>query len=373
MKLEPFKLERYFAAHEFTAEVLLSCSDCEPLRMSRLVEMADAESRALWDGLALSYTEAQGHPLLRGEIAGLYDTIDPSQVLVAAPEECIYLTMHAVLRPGDHVVCMVPGYQSLYAVAQSIGCEVSMWMPQEKNAWTFEFAGLSSLLRPTTRMIVVNSPHNPTGAVIDEETLLRVVEAARDRSAILFSDEMYRGLEHGECATLPSACDLYEDGVTLGGLSKAYGLPGLRLGWIATRHDAALSRVAELKDYTTICHSAPSEILALMALRSRQVILEEQRTRLRSNLEALRDFVETHSGWFAWREPRGASVSFPRLLGGRGAGALCQRLVTEFGIMLLPSEVFDFGDEHVRIGFGRSSLTAALERLGRALEAIGGG
>jgi aspartate/methionine/tyrosine aminotransferase len=339
--------------------------------MSDLLDMADAETVGLWDHLKLGYTETAGHPALREAIAGLYEGLDADDVLVAVPEEGIFLLMQALLEPGDHVVCTFPGYQSLYEVARSIGCELSWWAPDEDAGWRFDVRDLASLLRESTRLVVVNFPHNPTGALPDRETHASLVELAHRRGIRLFSDEMYRFLELDTASTLPSACETDPRSVTLGGLSKSFGLPGLRIGWVATRDRELLDRVSRLKDYTTICNSAPGEILALAALRSRDRILSNQRGRVQENLRLLGGFFESHRRWFRWNRPRGGTVCFPRMAV-EDTHRFCETLVQETGIMLAPSRMFHFGDRHVRFGFGRDDLGEGLERLSSYLDRLAG-
>jgi aspartate/methionine/tyrosine aminotransferase len=368
VKLEPFVLERYFARHEFTARHLLSCSDCEPLAMTELLGMAGETTGRLWQELKLGYTETQGHPLLRRAVAALYPDRTADEVLVTVPEEGIFLTMHALLEPGDHVVCTRPAYQSLHAVARAIGCEVTAWKPQERQRWWFDPDQLASLVRHGTRLVVLNFPHNPTGSLPSRAEFERMVQTVRRCGAHLFSDEMYRFLELQPGSRLPAGCELYERAVTLGGLSKSFGLPGLRLGWLAGSDRELLARVSALKDYTTICNGAPSEILGLVALENREAIVARQLARLRANLSLLERFLADHPETFEPRPPLGGSVCFPRLLAPEGAERLCRRLVQESGIMLVPSGLFDHGDGHVRMGFGRDSLSQALAALTQALE-----
>ena len=211
--------------------------------------------------------------------------------------------------------------------------------------------------------MVVNFPHNPTGALLTPETFSDLIDLLDRRGIPLFSDEMYRHLELGADRTLPAACEVYDRAVSLSGLSKAYGLPGLRIGWLASRDRDLLTQIACLKDYTTICASAPSEILALMALTRREAILSSQRERLRTNLAILETFMADHAETFDWRQPAGGSVCFPAFRRSEGASAFCERLVQTAGIMLLPSAPFQFGDRHVRIGFGRADLPEVLQRL----------
>ena len=372
----PFALERFFARHEFSARYLLSASDCQGPAMADLLAVADAELRLRWERLTLGYTESQGLPDLRAEIATLYERVDAEQVLVAAPEEAIFLTMHALLSPGDHVVCAFPGYQSLYELARSIGCEVDLWLPEEGAEWRFDPAELEQLLRPDTRLVVWNFPHNPTGALPSAADFARMVGAVSRAGAWLFSDEMYRLLEPSPELRLPAAVDLYERAISLAGMSKAFGLAGLRIGWVATRDDAAVERMKELKDYTTICNSAPSELLALMALRTRETILSALVSRLARNREAAGAFFHRHRDHFAWAPPQAGTVCFPRLLNaetaGGGAEDFCARLLEQTGTLLLPSTMYGYGDSHFRLGLGREDFTAGLDVLDDFLTASGG-
>jgi aspartate/methionine/tyrosine aminotransferase len=364
LKIKPFALERYFARHEFSARYLLSSSDCESLSMAQLLRTADPDTMNLWENLKLGYTETPGHAGLRRAIAGIYDGLTEEDILEVVPEEGILLLMHALLRPGDHVVCTFPGYQSLYEIARAIGCEVDTWEPDEARGWRFDTARLEKILRPDTRLVVVNFPHNPTGHVPPFEDYSAVVELARARNAYLLSDEMYRFLEIDKGGTLPSACELYGRAFSLFGLSKSFGLPGLRVGWMASRDRLALERMSTLKDYTTICASAPSEILAIMAVNARTSIIAGHRERLRSNLAALDRFFDEYADFFSWVRPGGGSICFPKLTVDQGAEAFCDALVKEAGIMLVPSTLFGYGDRHVRIGFGRDDLPEVLSRLG---------
>jgi len=356
VKIPSFALERYFAKHEFSARYLLSCSDCEALPMSDLLGMADTETSELWAQLKLHYTESQGHPLLREAVAEIYADIDASNILVAAPEEAIFLLMHALLEAGDHVVVTAPAYQSLHEVARSIGCTVSNWEADEDRGWCFDITSLEEQLRPNTKLVVVNFPHNPTGYVPPQENFRALVELMRKRGIYFLADEMYRFLELNPESTLPSACELYDNAVSLFGLSKSFGLPGLRVGWLATQNRDILNRILALKDYTTICNSAPSEILAIIGVRNRAKIITDQLARLTKNLAVLDRFFVNYRDYFSWIRPIGSSVCFPKMLIEQDTSTFCDELVKKAGIMLVPSRLFQFGEYHIRIGFGRDDL-----------------
>ncbi len=315
MKLETFRIERYFAEHEFTARRLLSASDCESVTLTELLGLADDETRALWERLWLGYTESAGHPLLREEIAGLYG-LSAEDMLVAAPEEAIFVAMNALLEPGDEVVVTWPAYQSLAEIARAIGCRVLRWELRVKNGrWALDPDELAALLSPRTKLVVANFPHNPTGYLPARAEWEEVVRMTAERGVTLFSDEMYRWLEYHEGQTLSAACEMAEKAVTLGGVSKSLGLPGLRIGWLATRDRSLLRRASEIKDYTTICSSAPSEILALMGLRARDWLVGRNVAIVLANLREAEKHFGHRRTKYEWLPPMAGPVAFPRWAG----------------------------------------------------------
>ena len=363
MQITQFKLERYFAKYEFTTRYLLSSSDCDGLPQKDLLELADTQTRALWDGLALGYTESLGHPLLREEIAELYKGIEDEDVLVIVPEEGIYIAMQSILQPGDDVICTFPGYQSLYQVAENAGCEVTLWKPEEENGWRFNPDFLEENVKPNTKLLVFNFPHNPTGYLPNKADYQRILAFAKAHDLYVFSDEMYRLLEMDENNRLPSACEIYEKAVSLFGMSKTFGMAGARIGWLATQDNGLFKQIAAYKDYTTICNSAPSEILSIIGLRAKDVIITSHLKRIERNLVLLDGFLERHTDLFEWTRPIAGTIGFPRIKATEGALAFCQKLVEEAGIMLLPSTVYDYDDQHVRLGFGRENFPEGLRKI----------
>ena len=364
MKIKPFKLERYFAIHEFSAKYLLSPSDCESLTMKELIDNADESSLEMWHNLKLGYTESMGHPVLRDEIARLYSTIEADNVITAVPEEAIFITMHALLEENDHVVIIDPVYQSLKEIPASIGCSITNWRMEEKESrWHLDLDLLEKSITPETKMLIVNFPHNPTGYLPSLEDFKRIIEIARRHDIYIFSDEMYWLLEHDEEMRLPPAVDSYEKAISLFGLSKTFSLPGLRMGWLATREDELLRKLSTLKDYTTICGSAPSEILAIMALRQREAILETNKKRIRDNLQAARTFFTRHDSLFTWLEPKGGSTAFLKLNPEIDVVEFCEKIVEEKSIMIVPGEIFDYKGNYFRIGLGRDNFKDILLEL----------
>ncbi len=365
MRIADFALERYFARWEFAIEHLLCASDVQAYPMRDLLDLADDETRSLWDGLALGYTESTGHPLLRREIAGLYDRLEPDDVLVfAGAEEGIFCLVNVLLGPGDHAIVTWPGYQSLYEIARAAGAEVTLHELREEAGWGLDLERLRDQVMPATKLIVVNAPHNPTGMLPDRSTFDGLVGIAEDAGAILLMDEVYRFLEFEEADRLPTGADASARGVSLGVMSKSFAMAGLRIGWLATRDRDLLERCASFKDYTTICASAPSEILALIGLRARETVLERSRGIVTENLERLDAFFEAWADRFSWVRPRAGSVGFPRLtVPGVGIDEWAAGLVEAEGVLLLPGSQFEYGGNHFRLGFGRTDLPEALARL----------
>lgn len=368
MRPAPFEIERYFARYEFASRHLLSCSDCEPLTLAGLLDLADPEMLERWERLSLAYTESAGAGFLRTEVAGLYTTLGPDDVLEVVPEEGILLAMRAILEPGDHVVVTWPAYQSLFELASAMGCEVTCWSAREEEGWAFDPAGLRAALRPSTKLVVVNFPHNPTGFLPTASAFAEIVGIVSDAGARIFSDEMYRLLERDVRDRLPSAADLDDRALVLSGVSKTISLPGLRVGWLASRDSSLMRRLAELKDYTTICASAPSEVLATIGLRARDRILARNLAIAGRSLDAIDRFLERRPDFGGWIRPKAGSVGLARWDRPEGTRASCDRLARDAGIMLLPSAVFAFGDRHVRLGFGRAGFAEGLAALSRWLE-----
>ena len=354
MELSPFRIERFYARYEHSTRFMLSSSDCESRTIGALLELEpDAHGRLLetWCG----YTESPGGPALRQAIASLYERTSAEEVVATScAEEGIFLLYHALLRPGDHAIVETPCYESALEVARSTGAEIDQWRRRHDDGWAHDVDALEASVRPDTRLIYLNQPHNPTGTLMDRATLERVAGLG----VRLFGDEVYRELEHDPADRLPAACDLDERAVSLGSISKSYGLPGLRIGWLATRDAQLREAILQLKDYTTICSSAPSELLTALALRHRDVLTGRNRAIVARNLPLLDDFIARHADTFEWVRPTASPIGFPRVSGLGDVERLCERLAAA-GVLLLPGAVYD-EPEHVRMGFGRANMPEAL-------------
>ncbi len=369
MRIADFALERFFARWEFAVRHLLCASDVEGWRMADLLAIADDETAALWAELRLGYTEAPGHPLLRAEIASLYDTLGSDDVLTfAGAEEAIFCLSNVLLGPGDHAVVTWPGYQSLYEVGRAAGADVTLHELAEADGWALDPDRLIASLQTNTRLVVVNAPHNPTGMLPTNAEWTALTAELSDRGIHLLADEVYRFLEFDPADRLTAGADSFERGVSLGVMSKSFAMAGLRIGWLATRDRELLARCAALKDYTTICSSAPSEILSIIGLRARDNVLARSRRIVEDNLVRLDRLFSERADRLAWVRPRGGSIGFPRLLDDEPIESFAERLVEAEGVLLLPGSQFGFAGNHFRIGFGREDLPAAAAGLERFLD-----
>jgi len=364
--LPDFRLETYFSAWEFTARHHLTASDAQTVSLAELLAMADEDGRRRWETLALGYTETRGLPALREEIAATYDHIAPEDVLCfAGAEEAIYLAMQVLLTPADHAVVLTPNYQAAETIPLAL-CEVTGVALREDDGWALDVDAIEAALRPNTRLVSANFPNNPTGAVPDVESWRRLVDLCAERGITLFSDEVYRGLELDR-PPLPQAADLSPTALSLNVISKVYGLPGLRIGWIACRDRELLDRLERAKHYTSICNAAPSEVLALIGLRARDRLLQRNRDIIKANIPLFEDFFDRRPDLFAWEQPLGGCVCFPRYLGADGVEAMCADLVREVGVLLLPSSIYRSDltatpTDRFRVGVGRAGPEEALAR-----------
>ena len=373
--LPDFRLETYFAQWEFKARHHMTASDAQTLSLSDLLLLADAEDREAWDKLTLGYTETWGAPALRRIVAATYAGLGAENILCfAGAEEGLYCAMLALLGPDDHAIVTVPNYQSMESVPVSICSSVSGVALRPENGWALDLDDVRVALRPNTRLIAVNFPNNPTGAVASRETFDGIVTLCAERGIHLFNDEVYRGLERESARQLPQAAEVYDRGVSLNVMSKAYGLPGLRIGWIASRDQTLLARMERMKHYLSICNSAPSEVLARIALKARNQLLRKNRDLCVKNLAHLGRFFANYPDLYEWSEPDGGCVGFALYKGRDGVEEHCRSLLRQSGVLLLPSPLFHSGLlpvplDRFRVGFGRLNIEIGLkawrDHLGR--------
>lgn len=366
--LPEFRLESFFSRWEFVARHHLTASDAQSMTLAELLALADDNDRRAFENLSLAYTQTPGDPALRRAIADTYTSLGPQDVVCfAGAEEGLYLAMQVLLGRDDHAVVLTPNYQSAETVPMSL-CAVTGVALDSSRGWALDLEAVERALRPNTRVLSVCFPNNPTGKVISAADFARLVDLCDERGIHLFSDEVHRGLERDPGRTLPQAADLSPRALSLGVMSKALGLPGLRIGWIACRDRQLLSRLELAKHYTTICNSAPSEHLATIALKARATILARNRAIVEANLRRLDSFFAEFADLFEWSHPDGGCVAFPRYRGADGVEAFCKTLVEEASVLLVPASVFrseltETPPDRFRIGVGRADGPQAIEAL----------
>jgi len=366
--LPDFRLETHFSKWEFKARYHMTASDAESLSMRELLSMASPEDREAFESLWLGYTETFGAPDLREAIAGTYAAQTASNVLCfAGASEGIFAANTVLLDKDSHAIVVTPNYQSHETLPLAI-CEATGVPLYPEDNWSLDLDRLRAAIRPNTRLITINFPHNPTGTILPLERYHALIEIARHHGIYILHDEIFNGLGPSGAAHLPFVADLYERGLSLGVMSKSYGLPGLRIGWIACQDTALLSQMERMKHYQSICNSGPSERLAIIALRNKAAILARNCGIVDANLPLWEAFFARHKERFDWVRPDGACMAFPRYCGAEGVERFAQTLVEQAGVLLLPSTIYgsDLGPtptDRFRLGFGRTGLDAGLAAL----------
>ena len=360
-----FLLETFFSKWEFHARYHMTASDLQSMTINELLALASEDDRQKFFDLQLSYTETFGNPVLLQEIAKTYDQAEPEDLLCfAGAEEGVYIAMRVLLDKNDHAIVVVPNYQAAETLPLDI-CEVTGIPLNPDDNWSLDMDELKAAIRPNTKLISINFPNNPTGAILDRGSFDALIELCRDHGIYLFSDEVYRGIERDPALRLPQAADVYERGLSLNVMSKAYGLPGLRIGWIMCRDRDLLKKMECYKHYLSICNSGPSELLSIIALRAREQILKTNRALVKSNGAKLNAFFTEFPDLFDWQEPDGGCVGYPAYIGPGTTDDFCEDLLVKSGVLLLPprlykSELLPVTWNRFRIGFGRKNIDEGL-------------
>jgi len=365
-RLPDFALETYFSRWEFAARHHLTASDAQTLSLTDLLALADDADLQAWESMSFGYTETFGDPELRAAISRMYTTTTAEDIICfAGAEEGLYLAMQVLLGADDHAIVVTPNYQAAETIPLSL-CEVTGVALDPEHDWALDLDAVAAAIRPNTKVISVNFPNNPTGAILTAAEFGQLSSLCDRHGIHLFSDEVYRGIEQDPTTTMPQAVDLSPRALSLNVTSKSLGLPGLRIGWIACRDAELRSSLERAKHYTTICNAAPSEILARIAIKARATILDRNRSIIADNLPKFDAFFGEFGELFDWRAPEGGCVTYPRYRGADGVEEFCARLVTEAGVLLLPASIYrsrltDTPTDRFRIGVGRSDPEPALD------------
>jgi aspartate/methionine/tyrosine aminotransferase len=369
-KIEPFALERWMTAHELDVEYDIAESGICPLTARELLELLPPEEREarlqrLLD-LPLGYSEARGTHELRSLLAGTYADCTPEDILVTTGAiEANFLLFNVLLNPGDHVIAPYPAYQQLYSVPRALGCDVDLWQIRPETGFRYDVDDLERLLRPDTRLIVINAPHNPTGAMLSAEEARRVYDLAESVGAHILSDEAYRWLTIPGGEELPPPMyDLGPLAISVGTLSKPFGLPGLRLGWMAAPGHVA-TQCWGLRDYVTLSPGKLNDALAVLAFEHRHQIFERNARIVAANLATAEAWIEEHGDILSWRPPRAGLLALLHYRLRIPSLELADKLAEEYSVMLAPGSAFGF-EQYLRIGVGQapSVFAAGLEAAG---------
>lgn len=369
IKLPDFKLETHFSKWEFQAKYHMTASDAESMSMGDLLAMATDEERDEFENLWLGYTETFGAPDVRQAIAETYTNQTAEDILCfAGASEGIFAANSVILDKSSHAIVVTPNYQSHESLPEAI-CDVSAVALNPNDSWSLDIDDVAKAIRPNTKLITINFPHNPTGAILSPVRYAALISLCRKHGLYILHDEIFNGLGSSNTKHLPLIADVYERGLSLNVMSKSYGLPGLRLGWIACKDHDVLAKMERMKHYLSICNSAPSERLTKIGLRNRNRILARNCSIVDKNLPKWDAFFARYPGLFEWTRPDGSCMGFPKYTGHDGVELFTQKLIEESSILLLPGSIYQSAlskttpVDHFRLGYGRENLDEGLQVL----------
>jgi hypothetical protein len=363
----PFAMERWQSTYEYRVDLNLSESGVDPLTLAELLEIG----RANIDDVPLGYGQSNGSDTLRARIAALYDGADDHGVVVCnGSAEANFITMWELVRPGEEIAVVVPTYMQTYGLAQNVGARVVEIPLREELGWQPDPDDIARAVTGRTRAIIVTNPGNPTGSTIGDDARAAIVRAAQRTGAWILADEVYRGAEINGTDT-PSFFGTHDRVVATGSLSKAYGLPGLRIGWCMSDADTA-ETLWSRSDYTTISAGELTDRLAAIALDPtvRPRLLERTRAIIRTGLDTLSAWFE-QTGGFHWRDPDAGAICFARYDADIPSAELAERLRVEQSVLIVPGSHFGL-DHYVRFGLGMptAQFQTALDRVAETLRHV---
>jgi aspartate/methionine/tyrosine aminotransferase len=369
MRIEPFGVEMWMNEWETRCELNLAETCVESLTIAELLALAGRTSDDLSALLPMkmTYGAIPGSERLRGAVAALYEDQSPDNVIATHGTIGANMLVHrALVERGDRVISVVPTYQQHHSIPESIGAEVELLWLREADGWLPDLDRLRALCRPGTKLVALTNPNNPTGALIPRGMLEEIAAIARSAGAWVLCDEVYRGIDQEGSGTTASMADLYERGISTGGMSKVYSLAGLRLGWVVAPAQV-LDAVMIQRDYDTISVGMIDDHFAALALEHRDAILQRSRDITRGNLAVLADWVAA-APELRWVRPRGGTTALVGYDLPMPSREFCLALLAETGVMFTPGEALGV-EGHVRIGYanGPAVLREGLSRVTRFL------
>ena len=365
-----FDMERMMSKWENVVEYNLSESGVHPMTMKDLVD--DEEDLARFLNTEINYPQANGIIELRERIAALYPGSSPDNVLVTVgAAEANYITVHTLLGPGDEMAIMLPNYMQIWGIAHNLGLNLQAFHLDEASEWSLG-SDLEEVVTGGTKLIAVCNPNNPTGAILKDGEMDRIVNAADRVGAWILADEVYAGAERTTDTLTPSFWGRYDRVLAMGSLSKAYGLPGLRVGWVVGPADT-VDDIWARHEYVTISASMLSNHLAAYALSGGKLERVRKRARdyIRRGYPILDEWMKAQEGRFSVVPPQAAAIAFVRYHLDINSTALVERLMKEKSVLIVPGDHFGI-DHHLRMSFGLPAdfLREGLNRIGELLTEI---
>jgi len=365
-KIAPALLESWMRDYYFNTEIDIGSSGVENFSLSELYKLTNLTQEEL-NNVVFHDSSTLGSLPLRQAIASRWSNGDPEQVMVThGSSEANFLIMNGLLNAGDEVVVLDPCYQQLFSIAESIGCQLKHWLLRSENNFAPDVEEVKKLITPRTRMVIVNFPHNPTGASLTQQEQNELVEAVAKVGAYLvwdaaFADIVYDGVP------LPNPNLYYDRSISMGTFSKCYGLPGLRFGWCLASPEV-LERFVHLRDYMTLHLSPMIELVAQRVVENADNLLSIRLQQARTNLDILSEWAEEHKEFVEWSRPQGGVCTFLGLRDISNSEAFCRHLANVYKVLLVPGNCFNH-PSYVRLGFGgaTSDLKEGLSRLSKTL------
>jgi len=355
-------LAEFRAEHKAKVTHILGAASPDALSLSELLTYASEQELNSWHDLKLGYSPAGGSVILREQIAQNYSGLDAEHIVTfAGAQEAIFAVYHALLSKDDLMQAISPHFGPLHLVAEGLDAKVDIVNLDfnETGEWSLDVDHWCQRLlfnaRGNLKLAAINFPHNPTGAMLNKQQLDQMVAACSEQGCWLFSDEVFRGLEYDKQDQLPPVASLYERGISLGVVSKSHGLGGVRVGWIACKNKSVLKRLLEIKEYLSICNGISDEMLALIALRNSDQILEKNRQQAQKNLQIL-ESNRTELVHLKWAAPKAGVLLYPQLIDRTAADDFVLNMLEKTGTLVLPGHCFGEAINHFRIGYGRDAF-----------------
>lgn len=357
MDIKDFHVEAWLNLYENDCKYNLSETFPHPLTVGGLLDITGRRDELAEEimNISLDYGEIVGSERLRRAISELYKNVPADRITIAhGAIGANSLVLNTIVRPGDHVVSITPSYQQLYSLPEALGADITLLKLREENGWMLDLNELREAVTDKTRVICLNNPDNPTGAVMPIEMMLEIAEIADQHGAYIFCDEAYRGLSHSGSAEddsffAPSFIDIYDKAIVTGGMSKTFALAGLRLGWAAGPKDI-IDDINRHRDYHIISVGKIDELLAAVAIENRNAVLSRNVEICRENLAVIDSWIsgEKHVSYV---KPEAATTCFVKFNFDMTSTELCHRLREEAGVLFVPGCAFE-SDDHFRLGFG---------------------